>query len=369
MKQRGPIVIGLLLLVLAPLAGGALRGLPAAFFEFPPVTQYVPHAPFSWPVFLLFLVAAAFGMLLLARPCWFGFRPPSSVLRSPSSVFRLPSWFWFGLVLNAVSWVCAWGRFDWLGPLKDHTFFTLWLGYILVMDALVRRRAGSSILSTAPRSFIVLFPASAVIWWYFEYLNRFVQNWWYGGVVMFNAPHYAWYATLCFSTVLPAILETYEWLSSFPWFRDAYSAGPAWKPRSRKVMVLVVALGVLGQMTLALWPNPFFFLTWVAPLAILAASLAIAGVKTPFDDLKRGDYRRLFTLAAAALVCGFFWEMWNYFSAPQWHYTVPYVGKWRVFEMPLPGYAGYLPFGPICWCLWAAAVTVFRGREPATPRC
>ena len=93
-------------------------------------------------------------------------------------------------------------------------------------------------------------------------------------------------------------------------------------------------------------------MTWVAPLAILAGSLGLSGTPTPFSDLKEGDYSRLFTLAVAALLCGFFWEMWNFLSLPKWHYTVSYVTRWKIFEMPAAGYAGYLPFGPICWCLW-----------------
>ena len=43
-------------------------------------------------------------------------------------------------------------------------------------------------------------------------------------------------------------------------------------------------------------------------------------------------------------MCGFFWEMWNYWSYPKWIYHVPGVGFAHVFEMPLLGYLGYLPF-------------------------
>ena len=52
--------------------------------------------------------------------------------------------------------------------------------------------------------------------------------------------------------------------------------------------------------------------------------------------------------ALAALVCGFFWEMWNYFSLARWTYSVPLVQRFQLFEMPLLGYAGYLPFGLVC---------------------
>jgi hypothetical protein len=38
--------------------------------------------------------------------------------------------------------------------------------------------------------------------------------------------------------------------------------------------------------------------------------------------------------------------MWNYFALPGWYYTVPFFDAGpHLFEMPLPGYTGYLPFG------------------------
>jgi hypothetical protein len=36
--------------------------------------------------------------------------------------------------------------------------------------------------------------------------------------------------------------------------------------------------------------------------------------------------------------------MWNYFSYPKWVYTVAWGGFAHIFEMPLLGYGGYLPF-------------------------
>jgi hypothetical protein len=40
--------------------------------------------------------------------------------------------------------------------------------------------------------------------------------------------------------------------------------------------------------------------------------------------------------------------MWNYYSYAKWIYTIPYVQRFEIFEMPLLGYAGYLPFGLAC---------------------
>ena len=66
------------------------------------------------------------------------------------------------------------------------------------------------------------------------------------------------------------------------------------------------------------------------------------------SPLARGDWRPLLQPALAALVCGFFWELWNSGSLAQWHYSIPYAQRFHVFEMPLLGYAGYLPFGIMC---------------------
>jgi hypothetical protein len=40
--------------------------------------------------------------------------------------------------------------------------------------------------------------------------------------------------------------------------------------------------------------------------------------------------------------------MWNFHSAAKWIYAVPFVNRFHFFEMPILGYAGYLPFGLEC---------------------
>lgn len=67
-----------------------------------------------------------------------------------------------------------------------------------------------------------------------------------------------------------------------------------------------------------------------------------------FSPLTAGDWRSVLASALAALLCGMFWEMWNYCSMAKWVYHVPFVQRFHVFEMPLLGYAGYLPFGLEC---------------------
>jgi hypothetical protein len=83
----------------------------------------------------------------------------------------------------------------------------------------------------------------------------------------------------------------------------------------------------------------------VSPLLILVSFQAFTKKPTVFSPIARGDWRGLLSLALAALICGTFWEMWNYHSLARWTYAVPLVQRFHVFEMRILGYAGYLPFG------------------------
>jgi len=62
----------------------------------------------------------------------------------------------------------------------------------------------------------------------------------------------------------------------------------------------------------------------------------------------------------ATLFTGLFWELWNYYSLPKWYYTIPYVDFWRVFEMPILGYAGYPFFGMVVVSYSIAVFSVVR---------
>ncbi|MGZ8432608.1 MAG: hypothetical protein ACXWWW_11730, partial [Candidatus Deferrimicrobiaceae bacterium] len=66
------------------------------------------------------------------------------------------------------------------------------------------------------------------------------------------------------------------------------------------------------------------------------------------SGIASGDWRPAVSSVLAALLCGFFWETWNFGSYAKWVYSIPYVDALHVFEMPLLGYAGYLPFGVLC---------------------
>ncbi|MDZ7766464.1 MAG: hypothetical protein U5K00_18910 [Melioribacteraceae bacterium] len=62
------------------------------------------------------------------------------------------------------------------------------------------------------------------------------------------------------------------------------------------------------------------------------------------------------------MICGFFWEMWNYYSYPKWIYDVPGVNFLHVFEMPVLGYLGYIPFSLELYSIYNLVLRLF-GKE------
>jgi len=65
----------------------------------------------------------------------------------------------------------------------------------------------------------------------------------------------------------------------------------------------------------------------------------------------------------ASIVCGFFWEMWNFYSNPKWYYTIPGIDFWHIFEMPLIGYLGYIPFSLELFALYHLVVGIFADQK------
>ena len=119
-------------------------------------------------------------------------------------------------------------------------------------------------------------------------------------------------------------------------------------------------LSSLGFLGLAIWPNYLFPFLWISPLLFVLGLQMAWGKSLILSALREGYWQVITIPACAALVCGFFWEMWNFYSAAKWEYTIPFVDRFHVFEMPILGYSGYLPFGLECI---VAVDFLFNGRH------
>ena len=208
-----PMLLGL------PLAGVFLTGhdlLP--YLEFPPKTRFVTHASFSSAAFLLM---GLFVLLFIAPFVIQGFiRRPQREGADAKRNFPFPWWGYIGIAAGIVSWCLAWTRFKWAALIQMHTFTPLWISYIVFINALTFQRSGACLMIQNPLGFIALFPVSALFWWFFEYLNRFVQNWYYIDAGQYTPLTYFLLASVSFSTVLPAVLSTRGYLLTFPFFKN-----------------------------------------------------------------------------------------------------------------------------------------------------
>jgi hypothetical protein len=259
---------------------------------------------------------------------------------------RVPFYGYAGALLNALAWISAWTR---VGPFP-FVFFPLWLGFILALDGINVARTGTSPLWRGRRRFVGLFLCSVPFWWVFEALNTPVQNWHYRWDVDYPLVVLALLASLAFSTVLPAVTEMAELVGSARWLaglrgaaRDALRVGPRVK---LSVALALIAMGVALAVLAMAFPFYAFGGLWLCVIFLLDPINNRAGRPSALGHLLLGNWRFFVVWPLAGLCTGFFWELWNWRSLPNWYYTVPLVdGAPHLFAMPLPGYLGYLPFG------------------------
>lgn len=265
-----------------------------------------------------------------------------------------------GVLLIAVAWPVAWSGAE---PWSNYTFFPLWLGYILAVDGLTVLRAGTSLLTRDARRFALLFAFSIPLWWAFELANRELGNWKYLAEVDRSPVAHALFSSLAFSTVMPAIFVTATLWRTVPpfdrairWLRIA---------PSRAGLVAIAAIGLAMFAGSLILPDILFPLVWIGLFLFVDVINRLTGAVSIAGHVAERRWDTVVTLFAAGLTCGFFWEMWNINSMPKWVYDVPHVGWLKVFEMPILGYGGYLPFALEVFAAYHLFHTLlFRRRDP-----
>ena len=259
--------------------------------------------------------------------------------RSPKNKPKFPLHGWIGLLLIAVFWFLNWS----LEGLRTHWgFFPMWLGYCLTVDGLVFLRKDTSLLTRNWQKYIGLFAVSAPSWWLFEAINQRLQNWVYLGAEHFTSVEYGFWATLSFTTVIPAVFGTAEFIGSFDSLRRLPS-GPVILTNTTTAAKFFIS-GLIMVALMMAEPRYFFPFVWLSVFFILEPINVWLGNRSLAEKTARGDWRAIVGLWLGVLITGFFWEMWNFHSYPKWEYHVPFVSFGKIFEMPVLGYFGYLPF-------------------------
>ena len=114
---------------------------------------------------------------------------------------------------------------------------------------------------------------------------------------------------------------------------------------SRPVRLLLAAVSLVGLVGVVFAPSVLYPFLWLSPICAFMLIDTFLGLPTGLEPLRDGNWSQAWRWAVAMLLCGFIWETWGFWIEVRWVYTVPYLHRFCYAEMPLIGFAGYLPFG------------------------
>jgi hypothetical protein len=272
-------------------------------------------------------------------------------------------WIGLGIVLAAEILLLAGNELvgRWFTPI-------VWTGYVLAVDGIVFTLTGRSYLVSDRREGVLVAIVSILGWWLFELYNA--PRFWRGGDdlaglwwsyhrmepnLFLRRVGYDW----AFATIFPALFLTAAALRATVCARVRVSA---WAPSSATLQIAVVIGLVVAALPLvvpSVWLVP---LVWTGLILVFEPLNARAGRPSWLADLARGDASRLAALVLSGAICGVLWEFWNYWAITKWTYTIPaaYLGEVKVFEMPVIGYLGFLPFALECYAMyhWARGLVM-----------
>ncbi|RJR41516.1 MAG: hypothetical protein C4567_09100 [Deltaproteobacteria bacterium] len=249
-----------------------------------------------------------------------------------------------------------------LEPFSSWLYFFAWWPYILMLEGLLFLFQEKYWMFNRPRELLRLLGWSVTIWLVFEAFNLVLGNWRYAGMLPQWGLRWLGYA-LAFATVLPGILLTARVLAAWGAWKEAKGPVRGWASWQPLFLILGAACFIL-PLTL---PRYAFPLVWGAFFFLL----------DPINDLLTGtsltrrwlagERRETYCLLAAGLTCGIWWEMWNSPAAAKWVYTLPVLNFGKIFEMPVLGYLGFLPFALECAVMYNF-YKVLEERVLVTPR-
>jgi len=215
-----------------------------------------------------------------------------------------------------------------------------WWSYIFLIDGIIFRLQGNSLILSRTRELGIMIPWSVSFWLFFELINLRLKNWHYINVVDNLSLRWIGYF-ISFGTVLPGIFETYEFLNCQRIFSNAKTRPLTISPRYFTGFYLIGIMGIVFPLT---FPKYCFPLIWLALIFLLEPINYRYGSPSLLRDFEEGNFRRLLLLLTAGLICGFLWEFWNFWAKCKWAYTIPFFHKFKIFEMPLAGFLGFPPF-------------------------
>jgi hypothetical protein len=233
------------------------------------------------------------------------------------------------------------------------TYFTpfAWTSYILIADAAIFAITGHSRLREEPRGLLKMAALSIPLWLIFEAYNLRLANWAYAGLPESRIERWFGYGW-SFATITPGIFMTAALVESFEWFKE----DSRHVRFSRATQTFFIALGAAMLIAPLVVPKQIaaylFGLVWLGFLFLLEPINYRLHLPSFLGDLARGNRTRFYSFLAAGWVCGWLWEFWNYWSRAGWIYTFRIGQRWKIFQMPAPGYLAFPVFALECFAMY-----------------
>jgi len=245
-----------------------------------------------------------------------------------------------------------------IGPFYSWFYCFAWWSYILIIDAVIYRLKGNSLILSRTKEFFLMIPWSLFIWLIFEAANLSLENWYYINLPHSTVERWLGYA-IAYGTVLPGIFETTELLETLGLFKNSKIRSMVFTGEGRFIVFLLGMLWLLSSINI---PEYFFPFIWVGFILLLDPVIYRFGGKSLLRDLQNGNPRKIYLLLVAGLICGLLWEFWNFWAFSKWIYTVPFFEKVKGFEMPFLGFLGFPPFAVQAYVMYNT-LSLFRHKR------
>lgn len=199
----------------------------------------------------------------------------------------------------------------------------LWWGLVLILDSINSWKWKESPIRGRIKNFLgVTLPLSAIYWLYFEFINFAYPQWQYVGIVEGTVLR-VFLTFISFATVIPAVTEIF-WLFHGPVKTGNKSRFSPWFSLIGLVMAVAPFFSDIFILNQLVWIAPFFIIL-------------------PFLSHDLFNIRFWSWTVISGLITGFIWEFLNFWAGGKWIYTI-LPDAFRIFEMPVYGYLGFIPF-------------------------
>lgn len=238
-------------------------------------------------------------------------------------------------------------------PFQYFAYLILWWSYILLIDTLFAIRSKRFLIFNRNLPFLIVI--SSGFWCMYEIINLRLENWFYINLPRNFFQRWVGYM-LAYGTVIPALYVTKDFLQNLLGEMKV-------KPLSaRSYSISATYVGAATLIVTIAFPDYFFPLAWIFLVMIMDGYNYQRGYSSFMGEKEQGLAGNIIATLLSGLICGVLWETWNFWSISKWVYTVPFFENLKIFEMPLPGYLGFLFFamGTIAFVNFLQGIKVYK---------